>query len=48
MTNSTDHSQPENTKGLLQRCISGCLGMAVISRHAVCGTLLKRLAIVYN
>lgn len=48
MTNSTDHSQPKNSKGLLQRCISGCLGRAVISRHAVCILLLKRVAITYN
>ena len=47
-TNPTDHSQPENTKGLLQSCISGCLGRAVISRHAVGGTILQRVAIIYD
>ena len=41
-TNSTDHSQPNNTKGLLQKCISGCLGRAAIPRHAVCATLLQQ------
>lgn len=47
-TNFTDHSPPGNTKGLLQRCISGCVERAAIPRHTVCATLLQRVAIMYN